>query len=137
MRYNITLTEPQKNILRGLCMVLLGVLFTWSIIRLFEDKAGSAIDSINYKAELRQKEIEKQLKAAEVRRTILETELQHIKTDIQQHDLNLDKFQSDYSHSYNQLIKLRKDEKNYIPNATTEQQYDFVTKYKYKPIATE
>lgn len=116
-------------------IVLSGIMFTISILMLFRKENKKTIDQINRNSEQRKKEIQEDLRASEKITDSLKFELRSLKFDIRQHDKNLEIFQDSYIKSHNELKNLQQNEKAYIPDATYDEQLDFISKYKYKPIS--
>lgn len=133
----IKLTDKQKNWIKTLGFLLVSTLFTYWVVRVFQDESDEAIERILAESEQQQRVISNKLDSARYVTMVSQAELESLKSDIRKIDTNLEAFHNKQEKALNELKKLQKNEKDYIPNASYSEQLNFISKYKYTPVSGE
>lgn len=137
MLNKLEINNKLKKFLWGLTMVILVSLFTYIVVKIFNDRSDAkyqaSLEKINSNSEKRKLEITKILDSAQQRIDRNYNAVNILNNDFKKYNTNLNKYQLDLSNSLNQLNKI-KDEKNYVPiNATISEQSSYISGYKYQP----
>lgn len=131
----INLSHRAKNILKGIGAILLIIVFTWATVNIAtNDQYEKNIATVNESAKLRQLDILKELDSTKQVAKRMEQEQLQIKNDIKVLNTNQLNLQKTYNANFNELKKIQKDEKIHIPAATTSEQLDFISNYRYTPV---
>ena len=131
----INLSQRTKDILKGIGALLLIIVFTWATVNIAtNDQYEKNITTVNEAAKERQLAILRELDSTNQVALKIEQEQLHIKSDIKVLNTNQLNLQKTYNTNFNELKKIQKDEKIHIPAATTREQLDFISNYRYTPV---
>lgn len=130
-----TLSQKAKDILKGLGVLLIIIVFTWAAVNIAtNDQYEKNIATVNEAAKLRQLAILKELDSTKQVAQKMEYEQRQIQNDIKVLNTNQLNLQRTYNTNFNELKKIQKDEKTYIPAVTAREQLDFISSYRYTPV---
>ena len=132
----IKINDKVKEFLKGFIVVLTISTFTFIVVKIYTEKSDAkhqiTLQEINRKAELREQKAIKARDEARLNDKENLTKLDIIQKDLDESQLNWNKFQKDYLKNINELNKL-KDEKIYVnDNATITEQSAYISNYEYK-----
>lgn len=126
-----------RAVIRMFGLVLLIGAFTYVIVQQNEYNQKQEFEKANKLAEQREALATKQRDEARLKAEQASMRLAQVEGKLSQQNLMLDKFYNSYAQSLNQLKQLQ-NEKNYIPdNATIDEQFIFLSKYKYQPYESK
>lgn len=136
MKTNFKLTEKARGVLSGLIGVIVITVFAYSIVSIFQENSNKEIAALE---DMQRKDVAKEI-AANIKRDsaiAISTKLSYkvglIENQLQETHNTLLKMHNTYQKNLNEL-KLLQNEKLFVPdNATSSEQSDFLTKYKYTP----
>lgn len=130
-----TLSPRAKDILKGIGALMLIIVFTWATVNIAtNDQYEKNIATVNEAAKLRQLAILKELDSTKQVAQKMEYEQRQIQNDIKVLNTNQLNLQKTYNTNFNELKKIQKDEKTYIPAVTAREQLDFISSYRYTPV---
>lgn len=130
-----TLSQKAKDILKGLGALLLIIVFTWATVNIAtNDQYEKNIATVNEAAKIRQLAILRELDSTKQVAQKMEYEQRQIQNDIKVLNTNQLNLQKTYNTNFNELKKIQKDEKTYIPAVTAREQLDFISSYRYAPV---
>lgn len=130
---NFKLSERTKNILIGLFAVLVVVVFTKSAINIFQtgsDREIKKLEENNRLAEEREYKANKKRDSAIAISKELRSEVNSLKGDVKTATRKIDHIQTSLDKDILDIKNL-KNEKNYIPTVSTDEQSQYLSKYKY------
>ena len=131
----INLSQRTKDILKGIGALMLIIVFTWATVNIAtNDQYEKNITTVNEAAKERQLDILRELDSTKQVARKMEQEQLQIQSDIKVLNTNQLNLQKTYNANFNELKKIQKDEKTYIPAATTREQLDFISNYSYAPV---
>lgn len=131
----MNLSQRTKDILKGVVALLLIVVFTWAAVNIAtNDQYEKNIATVNEAAKLRQLAILRELDSTKQVAQKMEYEQRQIQNDIKVLNTNQLNLQKTYNTNFNELKKIQKDEKTYIPAVTAREQLDFISSYRYTPV---
>lgn len=118
----------------GAIMIVLFIIFTIIIIhniKVANDAEISKIEETNKNAEIREKLARLEMNEANNQLAITSGRVIELSNQLKRQNEILSRMELNYSKSIQELKKL-KNEKDYIPvSVSNDEQYDFITKYKY------
>ena len=130
-----TLSQRAKDILKGIGVLMIIIVFTWAAVNIAtNDQYEKNIATVNEAAKLRQLAILKELDSTKQVAQKMEYEQRQIQNDIKVLNTNQLNLQKTYNTNFNELKKIQKDEKTYIPAVTAREQLDFISSYRYTPV---
>lgn len=130
-----TLSQKAKDILKGLGVLMIIIVFTWAAVNIAtNDQYEKNIATVNEAAKMRQLAILRELDSTKQVAQKMEYEQRQIQNDIKVLNTNQLNLQKTYNTNFNELKKIQKDEKTYIPAATAREQLDFISNYRYTPV---
>ena len=132
----INLTDKTKGILLGFLAILIVIVFAYSVSLVFQSankKELRKLEEINSNAKTNAAIATAKANDLASKNDQLKREVIKIKSELGENNKILNKFQTSYSNSLNELNKY-KNEKDFVPdNASINEQSDYLSKYKYKP----
>ena len=132
----INLTDKTKGILLGFLAILIVIVFAYSVSLVFQSankKELRKLEEINSNAKTNAAIATAKANDLASKNDQLKLEVIKIKSELGENNKILNKFQTSYSNSLNELNKY-KNEKDFVPdNASINEQSDYLSKYKYKP----
>lgn len=132
----ISLTNKAKGILLGFFAILIVIVFAYSVSLVFQSankKELRKLEEINSNAQTNAAIATAKANDLASKNDQLKLEVIKIKSELGENNKILNKFQTSYSNSLNELNKY-KNEKDFVPdNASINEQSDYLSKYKYKP----
>lgn len=123
--------------LAGIIILILTSILVFMGIRMTEnrlnEKFNGKIEGINKASEASQIKTKQKLDSLHLKLIVTEAEVKTVKNELNAHSNNATEFQKQYQKEYNQLLKSRQDEKNYVTDATLDEQLRVIERAKYIP----
>lgn len=130
---NYKMPERTKNILWGLLVILVIVGFAKSVLgiyKAYKEREIAELKHNNDLADLREQRAKKKSDSAIAVTIQLKGEINGLKGDVRSASGKIDNIQTSLDKDIFELKNLR-NEKNYIPTVSTDEQSQYLSKYKY------
>ena len=119
----------------GLIIAILVCIFGYTIQRMNDNRLNEKIANINQQAEKRQRELKIELDSLNLAGWLMSNKIHKMELSLKDDSIRQSQDRFNFNKNFNELKNYKKNEKNHIPNATFNEQFDFISKYKYQPIA--
>ena len=124
-------TESKFKLL-GLVLAILVSLFAYTLLRMNSNRYQTKIDKINTESHKRQELIFKKLDSARLVNALLAEEIDDLNQSLKDDSVTQANSIKDLSQSLNELLKYRNNEKAHIPDATFDEQLEFIRTVKHE-----
>lgn len=118
----------------GLIVVILVSILLFVALRMNDKKWDKRVGDINETANEQQRQLMEKLDSANVVNWQTQREVYELQGSLKADSISQAATNQMLNQGFNEILKFKNNEKNYIPNATVAEQLEFIQSVKYKPV---
>lgn len=118
----------------GFVMIILIVIFSYTILKINSNQWNNIVTNINNSADERQKKADEKLDSARTEAGVLVGKIISLEDALKQDSIQQEKIMDEFSKGFNEINKLKQNEKIIVTPKSRSGRDDFLSNYQFTPI---